>query len=326
MAVIPPQLIGTSPAFLATMDHVSRSAALDQPVLLAGERGTGKALMAARLHFLSPRWENTFEALNCAAVTEAALAGSLFGENRAGLLETAGGGTLFLGAIDAAPLWVQHALLEVLEHGEFTPLDGDEAIQTDVRIIAATDADLPAAVSRGAFSPDLLDRLSADVITLPPLRARRSDIAPLSESFGRRMAAQLGAESFPGFSPQVMALLQSRDWPGNIRALKAVCEGGVLASILDDNSFDSPISSLPLTPFETPWTRDAPAISEPTSEPPPGPDIAATNFYTQVNAYELSLLTDALARSSNHQGKAAEALGLTYHSFRGLLRKHGLKK
>ncbi len=339
MAALPPQLIGSSPAFLATLDRVSQSAALDRSMLVVGERGTGKELIAARLHFLSPRWDKTYLAVNCAALNDELLDSELFGheagaftgasKRRAGRFERADGGTLFLDEIATASARVQEKLLRVIEYGEFERLGGDTTLTVDVRVIGATNVDLPAAVKAGDFRADLLDRLAFDVITLPPLRARRADIIPLAESFGRKMALEMGAESFPGFSPDILEFMTAHDWPGNVRELKNVSERAVGMAILDDNSFDGPVNDITLDPFATPWRPggEQTASDSPQKAAPAVPaDMQNQDFYARVNAYELSLVTDALSRAGNHQGRAAKSLGLTYHSFRGLLRKHGLKK
>ena len=306
-------------------------------MLVVGERGTGKELIAARLHFLSPRWDKTYLAVNCAALNDELLDSELFGheagaftgasKRRAGRFERADGGTLFLDEIATASARVQEKLLRVIEYGQFERLGGDQTITVDVRVIGATNVDLPTAVKAGDFRADLLDRLAFDVITLPPLRARRADIIPLAESFGRRMAAEIGADSFPGFAPDILAFMTEHDWPGNVRELKNVAERATGMAILDDNTFDGPISDITLDPFATPWRPGGPRADK-AADPAPQVQTApdGTDFHERVNAYELSLVKDALSQSGNHQGKAADYLGLTYHSFRGLLRKHGLKK
>lgn len=342
MAALPPQLIGSSPAFLATMDKVSQSAALGRSMLVVGERGTGKELIAARLHFLSPRWDKTYLTLNCAALSEELLDSELFGheagaftgatKRRLGRFERADGGTLFLDEIATASQRVQEKLLRVIEYGEFERLGGDQTIKVDVRVIGATNIDLPSAAKSGKFRADLLDRLSFDVITLPPLRVRRADIAPLAEYFGRKIAKELGAEDFPGFAPATLAFMMDYEWPGNVRELKNVSERAVGMAILDDNTFAGPVDDIVLDPFATPWrpTEETPTETavEPNS-PKAIPQVAApedADFNEKVHAFELGLIKTALASNDNHQGRAAKALGLTYHSFRGLLRKHGLRK
>lgn len=305
-------------------------------MLVVGERGTGKELIAARLHFLSPRWDKTYLAVNCAALSDELLDSELFGheagaftgasKRRQGRFERADGGTLFLDEIATASSRVQEKLLRVLEYGEFERLGGEATIKVDVRVIGATNIDLPGAVKAGEFRADLLDRLAFDVITLPPLRVRRADIIPLAESFGRRMAAELGAESFPGFSADVLDFMIGHDWPGNVRELKNVAERAVGLSILDDNSFAGPVDDITLDPFETPWRPGGQNAPKTAGAAQPDLPPATTDFYKRVNGFELSLIKEALRISDGHQGKAAKYLGLTYHSFRGMLRKHGLKK
>lgn len=338
MAAIPPQLIGQSPAWLATLDQISGSAALDRSMLVIGERGTGKELVAARLHFLSPRWEQAYVIVNCAALSDELLDSELFGheqgaftgasKRRLGRFERADKGTLFLDEIATASSRVQEKLLRVIEYGEFERLGGEQTIKVDVRVVGATNVDLPQAVRNGDFRADLLDRLAFDVITLPPLRVRRADILPLAEHFGKRMAVELGADSFPGFTPQVLEFLGEYEWPGNVRELKNVTERAIGRAFNEHGSLINPISHINLDPFEAPWrltdtphetTADTPAPSS--IETPSG-----TDFTALTHAFELNLIKDALTRTKNHQGKAAEHLDLSYHQFRGLLRKHGLRK
>lgn len=306
-------------------------------MLVIGERGTGKELVAARLHFLSPRWEKAYIPVNCAALSDELLDSELFGheqgaftgasKRRAGRFERADGGTLFLDEIATASARVQEKLLRVIEYGEFERLGGDQTLKVDVRVIGATNVDLPAAIKKGEFRADLLDRLAFDVITLPPLRIRKSDIFPLAEHFGRKMAAELGAESFPGFAPEVMEFLADYEWPGNVRELKNVAERAVGRSFNDEGGLDAPIRQINLDPFEAPWrlTAEEDTPTEP-SKTPDATIITGTDFTERTHAFELSLVKEALAQSENHQGRASDYLGLTYHQFRGLLRKHGLRK
>lgn len=352
MAAIPPQLIGQSPAWLATLDQISGSAALDRSMLVVGERGTGKELVAARLHFLSPRWEQAYIALNCAALSDELLDSELFGheagaftgasKRRMGRFERADKGTLFLDEIATASARVQEKLLRVIEYGEFERLGGEKTIKIDVRVIGATNIDLPQAVRDGKFRADLLDRLAFHVITLPPLRARRGDIFPLAEHFGKRMAAELGADQFPGFSPQIMAFLDEHAWPGNVRELKNVVERSIGRSYNEHNGLPAPIAQVNLDPFDAPWrlTADASSTTGPMSAPsddktsiepqdaasPPSPDANPKPFEQKIMDFERTLIDQAMSIHHQHQGDAAKYLDLTYHQFRGLLRKHGLKK
>ena len=360
MAALPPQPIGQSQAYLAILDRVSDSAVLERPVLVVGERGTGKELIAKRLHFLSPRWEKVFITVNCAAFTDERLDEELFGESFLDGREDTNGkfyhadeGTIFLDNIDAVSPRLQEKLMGAVEYGRYEASGEHAEQEVDVRVISASAVDLPAAVARGAFRADLLDRLAFEVLTLPPLRARRDDIMPLSDHFGRKIAAELGAESFPGFTAEASEALLARRWTGNVRELKAVVERNTARAWLADETLSDPIGSglagaLQFDPFEDPfrlrgdmgptYTPNAPA---PQIAPPPGPlqfetkqmpqadaPVApqAEGFEGRVMAFERKLIDEAMRVSGNHQGKAAEHLELTYHQFRGLMRKHGLKK
>jgi psp operon transcriptional activator len=353
MSAIPAQPIGQSESFHALLDRVSDAASLDRPVIVVGERGTGKEMIASRLHFLSPRWEAQFVKVNCAAFSDDMLDRELFGEtfmdgrdDTNGRFYEADGGTIFLDNIDTLSPRLQEKLMRAVEYGEYEAGGEAHTQQVDVRIVTATGKDLPAAVARGDFRVDLVDRLAFDVITIPPLRYRPEDVAPLAEHFGRKIAASLGAESFPGFTPEVMVEMETRPWAGNVRELKAVIERNIAQAFLKDESLSAPISALQFDPFEGPFRlRDAapiPAENTPIYKenlspsndasniethqtPPPATDIKAS-FADRVMTFERRLIDEALKLSDGHQGKAAEHLDLTYHSFRGLLRKHGLKK
>lgn len=358
MAVLPQQPIGQSQAYLAILDRVSDAAVLNRPALVVGERGTGKELIASRLHFLSPRWERVFITVNCAAFADEKLDEELFGESfldgredTNGKFYHADGGTIFLDNIHTVSPRLQEKLMGAVEYGRFEASGEHSEQEVDVRVIAATAIDLPAAVQRGEFRADLLDRLAFTVLTLPPLSARREDILPLSEHFGRKMASELGAESFPGFTAEASESLFTRDWVGNVRELKAVIERNTARAWLADESLREPIGgsvSGPLTydPFEGPHrlrdTTPAPVRQTPQAIqsdapiaaytlPSPEKDTSAplppdATFSDRVMRFERGLIDEALRATSQHQGKAAERLDLTYHQFRGLLRKHGLKK
>jgi psp operon transcriptional activator len=228
------QFIGQSGAFLDAVERASRAAPLDRPVLVIGERGTGKELIAERLHQLSTRWQESLVTLNCAALPETLIEAELFGHEagaftgatkaRVGRFEEADGGTLFLDELATLSMGAQERLLRAVEYGEVTRIGSSRAIRVDVRIVAATNADLPALAEQGRFRADLLDRLSFEVITLPPLRVREGDIYVLADYFGRRMAAELEWEQWPGFSALSMRSLEEHPWPGNVRELRNVVE------------------------------------------------------------------------------------------------------
>ena len=204
------QFIGQSLAFLDSVERASRAAPLNRPVLVVGERGTGKELIAERLHHLSSRWAGPLIVMNCAALPENLIEAELFGheagsftgaaKTRHGRFEEADGGTLFLDELGTLSMPAQDRLLRAVEYGEITRIGASRPISVDVRIVAATNESLPAQVDKGRFRADLLDRLSFEVITLPPLRSRQGDIPLLAEHFGRRMAAELEWPNWPEFS------------------------------------------------------------------------------------------------------------------------------
>ena len=344
MSSIPAQPIGQSESFHALMDRISNTASLDRPILIVGERGTGKEMVASRLHFLSPRWEALYVKVNCAAFSDDMLDRELFGEtfmdgrdDTNGRFYEADGGTIFLDNIESLSPRLQEKLMRAVEYGEYEAGGEAETQQVDVHLITATGIDLPAAVRRGEFRADLIDRLAFDVITLPPLRARREDIALLAEHFGRKISADLGADTFPGFTAEAMVTMETRDWNGNVRELKTVVERNVARAFLLDETLTNPISDLNFDPFESPYrlndtevSPSAPAkiaiIDENIAQTEEMPAGLSTSFNERVLVFERRLIDEALRLHDGHQGKAAAHLELTYHSFRGLLRKHGLKK
>src|SRR5690606_24339796 len=191
-------------------------------VLIVGERGTGKELIAARLHFLSNRWEAEFLKLNCAAISDTLLESELFGHEAGaftgatrthrGRFERADGGTLFLDELANTSPLVQEKLLRVIEYGEYERVGGNKTLRCDVRLVAATNEDLPSLADAGKFRHDLLDRLAFDVITLPPLREREEDILLLAEHFAITMAGELGRDLFAGFTPRAREQLLAYPW------------------------------------------------------------------------------------------------------------------
>lgn len=315
-------LISESPAMLEILERVSSVARLDKPVLVIGERGTGKELIASRLHYLSRRWERPFIKLNCAALAESLLETELFGheagaftgasKRHSGRFELANSGSLFLDELASTSARVQEKLLRVIEYGEFERVGGSQTLRTDVRLVAATNEDLPTLAQQGKFRADLLDRLAFDVITLPPLRHRSEDIIPLADHFARRMTSEMSREYFAGFSKEARKILIDYHWPGNIRELKNVVERAVYRSEEDEE-----VQHIQLDPFESPW-RPASQTTGPAT-----PALAdEIDFKEQVEAYETGLIENALELSRFNQRKAADMLGLTYHQLRGLLRKY----
>jgi psp operon transcriptional activator len=323
------QLIGESQAILGVLEHASRVAPLNRPVLVIGERGTGKELIAARIHYLSQRWDRPFVKLNCAALAESLLESELFGHEagsftgatrrRLGRFELATQGSLFLDELASTSDRVQEKILRVIEYGELERLGGNETVQTNVRIIGATNEDLPSMVAQGRFRADLLDRLAFDVITLPPLRDRPDDIMPLAEHFAVKMSGELGLNLFNGFSVQSRQQLLDYAWPGNVRELKNVVERAVYSMTVQNE----PIPSIVFDPFYSPW-RPQTGRQEPTSATSAGSPDGPYDFKEHMQLVEVGLIQSALRQCRYNQKKTADFLGMTYHQLRGYLRKYDL--
>lgn len=339
-----------SPEMLQILEHVSKAAEIARPVLIIGERGTGKELIAQRLHYLSPRWQNAFVTVNCAALSEELLDSELFGheqgsftgatKKKIGRFEIAAEGTLFLDEIGLMSTRLQEKLLRVLEYGEFQRVGGNATIVAKPRVIGATNEDLPRAAARGTFRADLLDRLSFDVITLPPLRARRADILYLAEKFGLAMTKELRLPQFSDFSARAKSELLSAPWPGNVRQLKNVVERAVFYH----GPRGEPIDEVIVDPFASAY-RPAPmagarqeaqrSAQQGPSEPPAAAQVDKSDkaLYSlepfteialkdEVASLERQAVGRALTISRHHQKTAAERLGISYHALRGLLRKY----
>lgn len=353
-----PPLVGEAPAFRAALAQVSALAPLDRPVLVAGERGTGKELVAARLTYLSPRWDKPFVKLNCATLAESLLDSELFGHEagaftgatrrRLSRFELADQGTLFLDEIATASLAVQEKILRVIEYGSFERVGGNEVHQVDVRVIAATNVDLPRLAGSGRFRSDLLDRLAFDVVTIPPLRERVEDVPLLAEHFARAMTRELGREVFAGFTDAALASLAAYRWPGNVRELKNVVE----RSLYRWPRPDEQLGEIVFDPFASPHRPGAAEISPPPdvarpstssftgakdvdgrNKPGDDKEIAgraaasadpAAGFLARTAAFERQLLAEEYAANRFNQRRTAAALGLTYDQLRHYLKKHGL--
>lgn len=320
-----PDAIGISEVFLEFQESLSRVAKVDRPVLIIGERGTGKELAASRLHFLSGRWEAPLVALNCAALSESVLESELFGhekgaftgatERRLGRFELAEGGTLFLDEVGLVSIPIQEKILRAVEYRSFERLGSSNSIQVDARIVGATNADLPSMVKAGNFKDDLLDRLSFEVLYLPPLRARREDILYLAHHFAAQMAHELGREESPRFSVEAEKKIEGYRWPGNIRELKNVVERSVYRSGGDL------IREIEFNPFLNPYEAAEPKLAE-ASVQATDDEAKAQSLVDEVRALEVRRLGEALSRCRNRQTAAAELLGLSYHQFRNLYRKY----
>jgi psp operon transcriptional activator len=327
---------------------------LNRPVLVIGERGTGKELVAERLHRLSPRWAGPLVTMNCAALPETLIEAELFGHEagaftgatkaRPGRFEEANGGTLFLDELATLSSPAQDRLLRAIEYGEVTRIGSSRPLRVDVRIVAATNEHLPRLVEESRFRADLLDRLSFEVVTLPPLRHRQSDIPVLAEHFGRRMAMEIEMP-WPGFSAGAMERIRSYDWPGNVRELRNVVERAVYRWA----GQEGPIEDIQFDPFESPWrpsagqgvltARPLPANDSAESKsagraeqlqlPPPAPaahdPASCADFRLAIAEYEKAILATALEKCRWNQRAAAAALSLTYDQLRHAMRRHELQ-
>lgn len=320
-------LLGQSNNFLGVLEQVSRLAKLTKPALIIGERGTGKELIARRLHYLSPRWQGPFISLNCAALNENLLDTELFGheagaftgaqKRHLGRFERADGGTLFLDELATAPMMVQEKLLRVIEYGELERVGGSRPLQVDVRLVCATNADLPALARAGRFRADLLDRLAFDVVPLPPLRERQQDIMVMAEHFAIQMCREIGLPLFPGFSPRARQTLLDYGWPGNVRELKNVVE----RSVYRHDSSDRPLSDIIIDPF----AAASVSHTEPDARPAgASPAALPLDLKQTLERQEREWVETALAQARYNQRQAAELLTLTYHQLRGVMKKHGI--
>lgn len=339
------KLIGESNAYLSVLEQVSQLTRLNRPVLIVGERGTGKELIAERLHFLSDRWAKPLIKMNCAAISEALLESELFGheagaftgasKRHIGRFERADGGTLFLDELATMSLKTQEKTLRFIEYREFERLGGSVSQRADVRLVAATNEDLPSLADSGRFRHDLLDRLAFDVITLPPLRERTEDIMLLAEFFAVSMCKELGLAYFPGFGPRAEEDLLKHSWPGNIRELKNVVE----RSVYRHADPEQPLDTILLDPFASPYRLKAaskkseisPSRMERTNavytekENTAETDVhLPMDFKKRCRDQEIRWLNTALRNAKFNQKDAAKLLGLTYHQFRAQLRKHKL--
>lgn len=322
------EALGQSEVFLDFQDRLSRVAPVERSVLLIGERGTGKELAASRLHFLSKRWEGPFVTLNCATLSPSLIESELFGyergaftgaeRRRPGRFEAADGGTLFLDEIGSIPMEAQEKILRVVEYGTFERVGSSRSVDVDVRIIGATNMDLSAMADREDFKRDLLDRLSFEVLFLPPLRYRGEDVMLLAKHFAARITYELGRESVVVFSEHAQKSLEQYSWKGNIRELKNVIERAVYRAdenVIDDIVFD---------PFKSPY--DSSEKKKSSREGVAGEEDKLKKEHVSLKAavknLEIELLQEALTAAHYNQKKAAVNMGLTYDQIRGLIRKY----
>jgi len=310
-----PDIIGASPALQRVFHTVQKIALTDSTVLITGETGVGKELVARAIHLRSRRSEHPLIKVNCAAIPENLLESELFGyekgaftgavTNKPGRFELADRGTIFLDEIGEMPLHLQTKLLAVLQDRAFERVGGMKTIKVDMRIISATNKDLQAAIHSGDFRSDLFYRLNVVPINIPPLRERKEDLTPLIEYFLRRFAGK-HQRQVPLVSPEVMAAFANYDWPGNIRELENALERMVLMSETD-------ILGLELVPEEMRGT-----------EPTVPSSTLKEKIDTVSHLTEKQMIIDALSKTNQNRTKAAELLGISRRTLQNKIKEYGL--
>jgi DNA-binding NtrC family response regulator len=305
------RIVTRAPEMREVLDRIVRVARIPRPVLVIGERGTGKELVARAIHQASGRATGVFLAVNCAALAETLLESELFGHERgaftgadrrvAGKFELASNGTLFLDEIAHMPLAFQQKILRVVEYGTFIPVGGSREISTSARIVAATNADLEALIEQGRFLRDLHDRLAFEVVTVPPLRERRGDVAHLAQHFLDQFLREVPALGRKRLAPSALAALERCPFPGNVRELKHVIER---AAYRDTTSEITAEDIGPLNGAAAEAGGDA--------------------LETRVEEYRRRLLREALEKADGNRAEAARRLGITYNQIRHYCKKYGL--
>jgi DNA-binding NtrC family response regulator len=317
------QIVGDSQPMRTVIAKIERVAPVPRPVLVLGPRGTGKELVARAIHTLSPRASEPYVTINCAAVAESLLESELFGheegaftgatKQKEGKFELADGGTLFLDEIGNMSLDFQAKILRVLEYQRFERVAGSESIQVNVRVIAATNADLKQAIADGKFRADLYDRLAFEVITLPSLAQRLEDVPTLATHFLNRFRQEVAGITVREISAAALDRFAAYDYPGNVRELKNILERAVYMAtgeVLTAADVDVAL------PPETALATSGPTFT----------DDARLPLDERVEAFEAWLCRDALERTRYKQKEAAQLLGITYDQFRQRYRKYGLGK
>jgi transcriptional regulator with GAF, ATPase, and Fis domain len=317
------RLVGDSPRWKDVLTQAAKVASTETTVLLTGESGTGKELVARLIHRGSPRADGPFVALNCAALPDTLLESELFGHEkgaftgaiaaRPGRIEQATGGVLFLDEVGEMSPGVQAKMLRVLQEREFQRLGGTRPMKADVRVVAATNRDLNAALANGAFREDLYYRLRVFEIQLPPLRDRREDILPLAAAFLEEIGPTVGRPA-AGISREARDALLAYPWPGNVRELRNALER---ASILCDGGLIT-LEHLPI----------AVGSAHPAPSPSFGPGPIGLGSWpadgVKLERVERDLIAKALAEARNNRSRAARLLGITRSQLYYRMQKHGL--
>ncbi|WP_051822369.1 sigma-54 interaction domain-containing protein [Desulfonatronum thiodismutans] len=352
------RIVGQSPPMRTVLGQVERIADTSISVLITGETGTGKELLAKALHYNSPRKAGPFIALNCSAVPETLFERELFGIEKGvatgvlmhrGLLEQAQGGTLLLDEIADMPLSCQGKLLRVLEERELTRVGGTRVLQLDVRILAATNKDMTLAVQSGAFRGDLFFRLNVMSLHLPPLRERREDIVPLTRHFLDLHSRSMGRDQ-PRLAKSALEALASYDWPGNVRELSNEMERLVALSFVDEihiedlspgirgNQEREPAATTSVA-LDLGQVRARPSKSPELAEPPAAPEPAGSTCIpsreassvppivtvpVSLLATEKMLILNALRSTQGNKTQAAKVLGISREGLRKKLKRLGI--
>jgi DNA-binding NtrC family response regulator len=302
------RLVGSSPAIAQLTAQIERVARSPGPLLIVGERGTGKELVARAIHPASNRPAASMVTVNCAAFSDALLESELFGHERGaftgaerlrrGRFEQANGKTLFLDEIGHMPLAFQQKILRVVEYGTFTRVGGTAEQKTSARVIAATNADLRASIERGEFLSDLYGRISVEVIRVPPLRERRGDIEVLANNFLEQFALEIPAFGGKRLAASAIEVLREYAFPGNVRELKNIIERAASRDTTNE-----------ITPEDIGMLSHAATATE------------GNGFKEQLASFSRKLIEDAIRRSGGNRARAARLLGLSYDQFRHHARK-----
>ena len=316
-------MVGSSAAMRAVLEQAAAVADTQARVLVLGETGTGKELVAQALHARSRRARRPFVAVNCGAIPENLLESDLFGHERgaftgavrqhAGRFEQADGGTLFLDELGEIPAAMQVRLLRVLQDGEVTRVGGTQPVKVDVRVVAATHRDLAEEVRAGRFRADLYYRLNVVTLRLPPLRARTDDIPALVEHFAALHASRHGRPA-PTFAPEVLDALARHDWPGNVRELEHVVERAVLLS-----------GGGRITSLELPGRLGCDEPLRASGGAPRLVDLGARTLPDALDAWERAIVEEALLDAGDVQAQAARRLGVSRSNLAYRLQRLGIR-